>query len=948
MLIDPFEPNDTMSETVTAPGETLYAVLRDAADVDWYSITITQPHTGITITLSGAGEITAPLPADYDLAVFGPTLTSTDEVEGAAMFGNAMFGNAMFGNAMFGNAMFGNAMFGNAMFGNAMFGNAMFGNAMFGNAMFGNAMFGNAMFGNAMFGNSMSRATTVERVLFNCRDHVGTYYLAVWNGSPQDKKVLGQYRLTIETGQPYTLKCVPQARSLPPAAPSLYPALPEITAATDTLIVVNLPRLAQYYGAAVTATLQTQLDELAAHAHVNGAVVDVSLVPAVVTAYEQWDTNVCDVPAANRVAIAIRDALKELVGEHRATLKYLVFVGSDEIIPFYRVPDMTALWNEWEYGSTMIAGAESYINQNSATFAALEEYSSYILTDDFYADFQPLGGEIIPFERYLPDYGTGRLVETPTEIAHIIDAFLTTGGDTLEIRGAHALVFGYDFLLDGAEAIKDALETGGATVNAGHPEYISDTWTKSAMESIVNDSPDEIALSSLNGHFTHWLAQPADESAGHFPSSAVATAITGSLTGDLVFSVGCHSGLNVPDQNSDHAVAQYDFAQAFSAQGATYIANTGFGYGETDGVYYSELLMQLFAQELLSNRGDPKLNTLGEALRQAKLQYFARGTHWTSYDDKSTLEAVLYGLPMIQIQTPGMRLAAYPPRYVPPTLHAASALLSATVEITNTFATGSSAFSSGAYYHLEGEVQQQMHQPLQPRHRVDLTNHRPANWTESHLARGALLLRAQSHDVADFDPIIAKPPITDTVVVGEPSYDVPAWNPAQMLSINRANTARELLEYLLVVPAQYWGTHEAGVERLYDQLEVVVYYSTVVTDVVPPTIWEVEGTMRGGHPFFAVDVQDDLHANLSNYNNGLHRVVVTYRDGGYWRSVDLAYNSSNYRWEGAVAEMTEQVDYFVQAVDDYGNVSFYNGKGELLLADYQYIYLPVMMKNYTR
>ena len=52
----------------------------------------------------------------------------------------------------------------------------------------------------------------------------------------------------------------------------------------------------------------------------------------------------------------------------------------------------------------------------------------------------------------------------------------------------------------------------------------------------------------------------------------------------LVYSIGCHSGLNVvnPDIASGTPQYQYDFPSAALKQGGNWIGNTGFGYGDSD------------------------------------------------------------------------------------------------------------------------------------------------------------------------------------------------------------------------------------------------------------------------------------------------------------------------------------------------------------------------------
>ena len=60
--------------------------------------------------------------------------------------------------------------------------------------------------------------------------------------------------------------------------------------------------------------------------------------------------------------------------------------------------------------------------------------------------------------------------------------------------------------------------------------------------------------------------------------------------------MGCHSGLSV----SDITIGQTneDWAQALGQQGSLFVGNTGFGYGDTETVAYTERLMALFAERV--------------------------------------------------------------------------------------------------------------------------------------------------------------------------------------------------------------------------------------------------------------------------------------------------------------------------------------------------------------
>ena len=99
----------------------------------------------------------------------------------------------------------------------------------------------------------------------------------------------------------------------------------------------------------------------------------------------------------------------------------------------------------------------------------------------------------------------------------------------------------------------------------------------------------------LAGHFNANSALAADFKTCILTSELAA----GNFTNALVFSAGCHSGYNIVDGDAINGVTfPLDWAQAFAQQKATLIAGTGYQYGDTDFLEYSERLYLNFAKEL--------------------------------------------------------------------------------------------------------------------------------------------------------------------------------------------------------------------------------------------------------------------------------------------------------------------------------------------------------------
>ena len=119
--------------------------------------------------------------------------------------------------------------------------------------------------------------------------------------------------------------------------------------------------------------------------------------------------------------------------------------------------------------------------------------------------------------------------------------------------------------------------------------------------------------------------------------------------------MGCHAGLSVFD--AFVPLNNLDWAQLFAQKGAAaYVANTGFGYGDSNTIAYSEDLNRRFAQGAVAGLTNPTGAdlTVGEALTVAKQAYKGDLGIVGAYDEKAMAELTLYGLPMYRIGGSGI------------------------------------------------------------------------------------------------------------------------------------------------------------------------------------------------------------------------------------------------------------------------------------------------------
>ena len=127
----------------------------------------------------------------------------------------------------------------------------------------------------------------------------------------------------------------------------------------------------------------------------------------------------------------------------------------------------------------------------------------------------------------------------------------------------------------------------------------------------------------------------------------------GHLKNTLVLSAGCHSGYNIVDRDAIVGVTEKnDWTQRMAQQGALLVGGTGYQYGDTDFLEYSERLYLELARRL-HEAPDTGPIAVGKALVQAKQDYLAGLTTVSGIDQKALLQATLYGLPMTGFDAPG-------------------------------------------------------------------------------------------------------------------------------------------------------------------------------------------------------------------------------------------------------------------------------------------------------
>jgi len=483
------------------------------------------------------------------------------------------------------------------------------------------------------------------------------------------------------------------------------------------------------------------------------------------------------------------------------------------------------------------------------------------------------------------------------------------------------LVAGYDFLIDASQVISGQLAASGSV---NRRAWIGNNWTST---NLAGDWLDRRAdLASFNVHANHWALGTPDNV--QLSNTEILSA-TADMSQAVYFSLGCHAGLNVPDQDygSGDTVETLDLPQVFMRGHAAWIGNTGYGIGG-DGTPLSEQMAILLGEELTTGTWQ----AVGTALALAKQQYYTSRpeTEFGFEDEKVMSELTLYGLPMAAVQTPRLPgRAARPLTPMTSRQQAATTACSARETQTYTPLLDNISTADGAYYSvIDSDPGSGAHaldgQPIQPQ-LVKLVGDN---------VRGVVLEGGLYITEANFDPVVTRLGNSHVELGNEQAITSTTWLPAQLPSLRWLETLEGYQQTLVLRTGQFFAPLQT--ERVYTQVTVSLYSIHLpLTRRHPP--------LPASQPRVMPVIQPSPSPPLTI--RGVCRVLVTYSDGqGAWQSIDLNASGGN-AWVGDIPQ-GDSVSYFVQVVDQAGNVSADNNGGLYYsAAGRQYrVYLPLVLR----
>ncbi|MDP9164588.1 MAG: choice-of-anchor D domain-containing protein [Actinomycetota bacterium] len=741
---------------------------------------------------------------------------------------------------------------------------------------------------------------------------------------------------------------ITQPTQLPSCSPRVFPNAAPAAATTplyqssgfgtteNTIVLADAQRLAMQYSSAGAQQVMDAAAQLVAGG--KGQVLQVDSDPGVRAAYVSYDANPCSPTAANGVVRAINAFVDQQVSGPgvKSRLRYLVIAGDDTIIPLARLEDHTRDGNERDMaGDLLLAG------NNSLAGAA---GNGFYLSDDPYATFTPQS--VLGQVTYLPQVAAGRLVESPTQIVRQINQYLTFKGvadprttatnPLAPPSGSRpALITDYDFLASGGTATARSLAGNGFSVDHSL-SGVNATWTRQQLEDAwFNHSPVPY-VAALNAHYDQYRALPAAGNATGNESDLYSTAHLAANTNQdllarrIIFSVGCHSGLNVPDElagsgaTSDVIARTYDFAQAYADKGsAVMVGNLGYGYADTQTLAYSAKLMSLFAQGM-----DGRF-TLGTAFAEAKRTYLSQLGGLSAYDLKAMQETVLWGLPMYRLNA---STPIDPPAgpVATPTVDSRTGLSSVGLTVGN--AAHPLAFTSHTASDGSSYLDAASTDPAVTDHAAHTvaTSGRPI--LPAQFVAVPQVGGLQVHSVVP-DGLTSAAATHVTATFAQANVDSAAAGsnplaggifPTTLGHVGTVLDNSGLARTTLVVSAAQFrgdntGVPGSGAVRTFAASTWKAYYGPVGS-VTPPTFGQIDAYALTGATSFSVDVTPAAGRTVKR----VYALALPSSGSGAWYHVELLPGSGT-RWTGSLNG--PMAEYLTVAIDDQGNAAVSTKKG---------------------
>lgn len=763
----------------------------------------------------------------------------------------------------------------------------------------------------------------------------GSYYLLTKNfnrarlGSANTYNLSASPLVLFPGGTPTvvaTFTPTPTATPTPSPTPTPTSTTVPQKSSIKTLIVTNKAQLESIYGSARTSALFNKLKMLESQPGILGQIVDVNQETSIRAAYDIWVNNVTNPQRANDIALIIRSYLSSYF-RLMPSLQYIVIVGDDRIIPFRRIADRT------QDPESRYLDSFPFLTSTAlgAAFA-----NKYFFSDDYYASSQ--SNRMGEQEVYLPDYGIGRLVETPEQMGGVIDSYLSNSS----LPPGNSLIAGYNHSQDLAVRLCSDLgpEIGPELVDCS---LARGNWNNETLAAKQFNASPLNRLQFINIASSH---QAYGQGANPITAAGISTN-PANLSGSVIFLSGDHAGLNVPSNSNFSG----DLVESLASRNGQVIASTGYIYVGSD-ILWTERLIRGYEEEV--TRGFAA--TIGNALMEAKRRYYLESNSKSAYDSKVIQQTVLYGLPMYEVQTHAsfasdpfpsvgisITLGFEQNSIGQPSNTSDVGSIQVSIPASQNYVNGPSSPTSayqpvstslGTYYSLNGHASGEAYNLIQPQYFRILPS-------LSNRKFKGLVLTSGSYITTTAQPSQAIPKIESLANSAQGQPYLIGFNPALGFNIRSADGISSTSSTLSLAMGQ--SNPQTGEQRLFTQMSYDVYMSAN-TNTSAPALISLDGyrDSRSGSANFKIEATDDT---------AVTRVVIVHTSGdGSIQSKDLSFDLLTKKWLGNTP-LSNKTSYIVQLVDDAGNVAViapYDGYFSLpdVVSDVQRfdVFLPIIRR----
>jgi hypothetical protein len=389
------------------------------------------------------------------------------------------------------------------------------------------------------------------------------------------------------------------------------------------------------------------------------------------------------------------------------------------------------------------------------------------------------------------------------------------------------------------------------------------------------------------------------------------------------------------------------YMDALTQKGATLIAGTGYQYGDTEFLAYSERIYSEFSRQLRVGTGPV---SIGNALVAAKQAYLISTPQLQGIDDKSLRIATIYGLPMLKVNMPGQRLPvpSSGPSTLAPTMVSSgpgstsgvglrTADLPVTTGLTSPTAIELTNIDNGlpvsaTYYSGPDGVAIRPAEPVLLLKRVNVG-------VSNTVLRGVGFRGGSYTDTGGVRPLVSAP--TYDLRGVHSNFAPTVFWPVKPFVANYFGTLIDPINgttELQLTPVQFRTsapTDQIGIRRVFSTMDFRLFYSSFLTSYsngsAPalsngPSIAKVTATITGTNVLFSASVVVDPAA-------GVQGVWVTWTESTAanprWQSLDLTQNASDTTlWAGTLGSASPaSLRYIVQAVNAMGVVTMADNFG---------------------